>query len=239
MSNQLRTSGQLSVIEQLTANFDIDAERILFLNPRDPNDPWIPPDELESIARQAGGFQSINIDYDNYVEQLKQVVFKATVVDDQGRIFGRPGVATIGEKTPVGEIDVQILAAGRALNAALKAAGFHPLKSGSVVSLDDRRATRQNQQLSTEQREQQAATDAAVSRRDDLKLIHAIAEEKNLIIRGNGFKNDKPYRDWLFRNFSVSTAVELNAAERASVINQLRLESAHEISEEEELALIA
>lgn len=239
MNQQARTKQQNEVIEQLTAHFSIDADRILFLNPREPNDPWIPADELESIARQAGGFQSIDVDYDNFIEPLQQVVYKAVVVDEQGRRFGRTGVATIGEETPIGDIDVQILAAGRALSAALRAAGFHPLKSGSVISLDDRRTSRQPQKLSAEHVEIQAAADAAHSRRTDLAAIHALAAEKNYIVRVNGTTNDNPYREWLFRNFGVSSAVELNAAQRASVINLLRLAPLHQLGEEDELRMIA
>jgi hypothetical protein len=228
MSQNTRTPKQQEIVDRLQSSFEIDTERVLFLNPRDPNEPWLPADELESIARQAGGFQSIDVDYENFVEPLAQVVYKAVVIDEQGRRFGRTGVATIGETTPIGEIDVQQLAAGRALSAALRAAGFHPFKSGSVVSLDERRAasktslTSQPPQLSERERNLQHIEDEARARINDTRAIHALAYEKGLIVRFGRIMDKSGYYQWLKQRFGLNSSTEADAATRASIINALR-----------------
>jgi hypothetical protein len=218
-NTQTRTPEQQQVINNLTSRFDIDGERILFLNDKDPLDPWIPSSELEAIARQSGGIQSTDVEFYQFVEALQQIHYKATVITGDGRAYARTGAARLGEQSKGGEIDAETLAQGRALGNALRAAGFHPLKSGSVVPLDERRNLKP---LTNEQIENHAIEDAAAMRVKDLKQIHAIAERKGLIVPdAKGSKNDAQYRGWLRRNFGVDTAVKLDAFQRAQVIAEL------------------
>lgn len=235
-STQTRSVDQQQIVNELTRRFSIDGERILFLNAKDPLDAWIPPSELESIARQTGEVQSTDVEFVMYVEPLQQIHYRATVVDKAGRIFARPGAAKIGEQSKGGdEIEAETLAQGRALSHALRAAGFHPLKSGSVVALDERRAVRQSQPLTEEQQTNQIAHDAASLRTKDLKQIHAIAERKGLILPMPGGKDDSGYRNWLWRKFGVGTAAKLDAFKRAQVIAEID----NYEGEEDELEMIA
>ena len=75
MSNNLRTAKQEEILNKLSETFGINPDRILFINPRDQNDPWIPSDELESIARQTEGCKQISVGYDKYISETKQVIF--------------------------------------------------------------------------------------------------------------------------------------------------------------------
>lgn len=213
--NLNRTQQQQEVINQLTSKFEIDVTRILFLNPDRPEEPWFPAEELMSIARQAGGFQSIGEQFDQYIPNLNQVVHIATVVDAQGRAYSRTGVATQGEKIPgsneVG--DEHALAASRALSAALRAAGFYPLRAGSTIDL----------KLNLSGSSDPVAAEAE-ARTKDLRQIHALAEEKGLIREGvgGGNKDMSSYRAWLMELFGTNTAATLNPIQRQSVINALQ-----------------
>ena len=195
----------MKFLAQLNQNFGLNPERILFINPRDRNDPWIAPDELESIARQIGGFNHISVMHDKYIVETRQVVYTATVQDKHNISFTRPGVAAVGEND---EIDHDTLAHGRALGAALRAAGFHPYKSGSVVDFGQMK----------QQIEARAVAPDDGLRVKDLRQIHALAAEKGLIVGGN----DTAYRMWLHEWFQVKTCIGLNPEERARVINKLK-----------------
>lgn len=207
--NSQRTQTQQSVISQLTQKFEIDEEKILFLNPNKPDEPWLSAEVLMSIARQSGGFQTIEESFDQYIPGLEQVAHTAIVVDKDGRVYKRSGVASLSETVGGDKPDVHALAGSRALNAVLTAAGFHPLRAASVVPLDTKR-------------EPHTLADEAASRAKDLKRIHAIAERKGLITEGTGgVKDMSPYRSWLMEHHGTTTAANLNPIQRASVINAL------------------
>lgn len=216
MSKNLRTAKQQEILTHLSTNFGIDEDRVLFINPRDENDPWIPADELESIARQLSGFKQSSVLHDKFVPETSQVAYVATVVDKNDVTFTRSGVATIGEKPNGIEIDAEVLAAGRALSAALRAAGFHPYRSGSVIDFKKMKAEIDaNKPSTTIQDEEQ--------RHKDLGIIHKLAAEKNLIVvRAGNVKDLTEYRQKLHEKFGVNTAAVLDAATRASVINWLQ-----------------
>jgi hypothetical protein len=209
-----RTPGQEAVIQTLTNRFEIDEERILFLNPARPEEPWIPPEELMSIARQAGGFKSIGVTFDQFIQGLNQVAYTANVTDAQDRIYVMPGVATVGEKHPVsGEVlDEHSLARGRAVSAALRAAGFYPLKAGSTIDLNLKLSNSNN-----------PVALAAEQRNSDLAQIHLLAAQKGLIREGVGGRKElSGYKNWLFENWGIDSAGALNTAERQSAINALK-----------------
>lgn len=221
-----RTNKQQETAERLASEFDIDAERIYFLNEEKPDEPWLPAEALVTIARRTDNFNGIDEGFDQFIPQLNQIVHRATVTDKAGRVYTRSGVATVGERQ---DIDDHALAAGRAVSAALTAAGFNPLRPGSVVSS----GARQQQHGGV------ASTDEVSSRNTDLKRIHALAEEKGLIRRMAGDVIDRSgYRTFLLTNFNVTTAVTLDEVQRASLINLLeRLPAASQ--EEEEFAEVA
>lgn len=208
MSNKyIMSPEQHQIALKLNQNFGIDIDRILFLNKRDPLDPFIPSDELESIARQSGKIRSSSVIHDKYQPETKQVYYIATVIDEKGAEFIRPGVATVGEHE---EIDVDILASGRAISAALRAAGCHPFKSGSVVSLAEVKAG-----------DGFTGQSDAAQRRGELGVIHDLAVRKGLTVFNGSVKNDSRYREELLKNFGSKTAATLSPEERRGVINWL------------------
>lgn len=212
MERKIRTAKQQEIVSRLVDTFGIDGSRILFLNPRDESDPWIPASQLEIIARQIEGYRNSKVSHDKYIRETEQHLYLATVVDTQGREFTRSGAATVGEAPIEGEeFDAHALAAGRALSAALKAAGFHPCE------IDFGRES-ENQSISQAERPQNLAIDEATRRHNDLGVIHILAKEKNLWV-GN---DDTRYREELFKNFGVRTAAVLNITERAAVKNWLQ-----------------
>lgn len=203
-----RTEKQQQIAEKLAREFDIDAERVLFLNSDKPEEPWLSAEALTTIARRSGEFNGIDEGFDQHIAGLNQIVHRATVTDKGGRVYTRSGVATVGERQ---DIDDHALAAGRAVGAALTAAGFNPLRPGGVVSINSR------QQAGAAQGEE------ANSRSTDLKRIHAIAEEKGLIRRGRDGSIDRTgYRTFLLTNYNTTTAAQFDEAQRASLINALQ-----------------
>ena len=211
--NNTKTEKQQEIVSKLVSQFGIDGERILFLNARNPLEPWIPPTILEQIALQMEGYRSSSVNHDKFIPQTSQVVYTATVTDANDRIFTRSGVATAGEANEIlDELDIDYLASGRALSAALRAAGFDPVKANPMVNFADESAS---EKLPVEQ---YAVESEAAQRTKDLKQIHALAAEKGLIVGGK----DSNYRIWLNQNFGVITSAILSAADRARVINKLR-----------------
>lgn len=217
MANENNTARQTQILLGLHENFGINTDRILFLNPRDPDEPWIPPTELESIARQVGGFQTINVTHDKFIPETMQVVYQTLVIDNSDRSFIRSGVAKVGEMPNGIEMDADILAAGRSLGAALTAAGFHPYKSGSVVPRDLMRQRAQKENLTDADKSMQFAGDEAALRLNDLRHIHKLANDKGLWV-GN---EQSRYRAELFDKFGVHTTAMMDKAHRAAVINWL------------------
>lgn len=205
---QSLTLKQEGVAKDLARRFGIDPERIYFLNEDKPDEPWLPAEALVTIARQTEDFQTIDESFDQYIGPLNQVVHRATVITKDGRTYTRSGVATIGERQ---DIDDHALAAGRAVSAALTAAGFHPLRPGSVVSDNGRQPAGA-----------QPADDVAEQRRVDLRRIHALAEQKGLIKpRPGGLWDRTAYRQFLLDNYQTNTAVGFDSVQRASLINAL------------------
>jgi hypothetical protein len=236
------TAAQLAVIGQITSSYDIDAERIRFLNEGRPNDPWFPPDVLMSMARQSGKFQSIAERHDQFIPPpLNQVVHQATVIDDHDRLYTRSGAATVGEKLSNGEeIDAHVLAGGRALSATLTAAGFHPLRAASVLNVQSPRSKVQGQAERSHTQRLDAGLaprvskdDAVHSRLRDLKRIHAIAMAKGLIRCEGGLRDLTLYRRQLAEWYEGATsAVNFDPIQRASLIQALaRLPDVDEFAE--------
>jgi hypothetical protein len=212
-----RTNKQQSIAEKLAAQHNIDADRILFLNEQKPEEAWLPAESLITIARQSEMFLNIVEGFDQYIAELKQIVHTATVVNTAGRSFARTGVATVDERE---DIDDHSLAAGRAVSAALTAAGFNPLRPGSLVAVGSQQAAQTPASS--------AQADEAASRNSDLRRIHALAAEKGLIIPLSGGLWDRMgYRQFLKQHYQTHTAANFDPIQRASLINALeRLEDA-------------
>jgi hypothetical protein len=215
---QTRTREQELVIDALQMQFGLngaDTEGILFLDRSKKLKPWFPYDVGLTIARQSDDLGGIEEHYISYIDPLRQVVHSATVTDARGRTFTRSGVAKIGEKLDNEETpDEHRLAGARALNAALDAAGFNPLKAGSSAL-----------ELNLPPREH-IAQDESASRRKDLKQIHLLAAQKGLIVpqEEDAARNDMTeYRKFLADNFQGrNSAADFSSAERAILINLLR-----------------
>ncbi|GEM_PF-3153909 len=199
------------------AKFGINRNEVLFLNEKDPTEPWLSSDLLMSIARQAGGFKTTSVTFDKFVPERQQVIYTALVEDECGRQCIRSGAATEGENA---EIDADTLAQSRGMKAALTGAGFNPFKAGSVVSISDKDAFKK---LSNDKLAKHESAEEAALRVKDLKQIHAIATAKRLVNYQQGFKDDSEYRSWLFENFKIESAVEANRQLRAQIINQLSI----------------
>ncbi len=217
MQKQIKTQKQQEIVSNLVNQFGIDGERILFLNSRDENDPWIPPSVLEQIARQMEGYRSSSVQHDKFIPQTSQTVYLATVTDSLDRVFTRSGVATVGEANEVlDEIDTDYLAMGRALSAALNAAGFNPVKAIKMVDFREEAAYEKLP------KKQFAVEDEAIRRTKDLGVIHALAEKKELIktLEG-GVRDMTEYRRQLHAKFGTNTAAMFDASQRAAVINWL------------------
>lgn len=191
-----------ALLEQLRP-FGIDPATVTVID----GSPWLNADQLGMIARASGEFQSISTVYDRRDNQ--EVIYLATVTDKDGRNYSRTGVATDGEKLPNGvNIKTHALAETRALRAALDMAGFNPLKGGSVVHLGELRRQPGNE---------------TARRGDQLKTIHALAEEKGLIVRDADGKSDRSgYRAWLEEEFEVTTSAMFTEEQFAVAIHKLR-----------------
>jgi len=224
MTRAILTEAQRKSLDLLRVNFglsDDELERCLFFR-TDTDEPWLPPDITMAIARASGRITDISAYFDQYVAALDQVVFIATAKDPEGRSYSRTGVAKIGEKPNGIEIDHNILAEGRALNAALTAAGVNPFKAGTVAKVKDQFPRHSGAPLTDSELERQRITDEAISRNNDLRAIHAEAAKKDLILAlPSGGKNMKNYRNWLLKHFGVHTAAVLDQTQRASVIKAL------------------
>ncbi len=202
------TLKQQSIADGLVKQFDIDAERIYFLNEDNPEEPWLPAESLITIARKSEEFQTIDESFDQYIGPLNQVVHRSTVITRAGRTYTSSGVATIDERA---DIDAHALAAGRAVRSALTAAGFNPLRPGGVVTLDLHL-----------QAGAQAKPDEAQSRVADLRRIHFIAERKGLIKLLPGRQEDRSdYKRFLIEKYETPTAAQFDGMQRASLINAL------------------
>lgn len=209
-SPQPLTLRQEQIRKELAEKFNIDPERVLFLNEKKQEEPWLSAEALVTIARQSENFQAIDEGYDQYIPQLDQIVHRATVIDKNGRSYSRCGIATVRERE---DVDDHALAAGRAVGAVLTAAGFNPLRPGGVVTLD----------LNLGQDAGQVKVEAVRELNLDLKQIHALAIEKGLIKHlPGGMKDVSEYRKLLKDKFGVSSSTEMAAEMRQSFINHMR-----------------
>jgi hypothetical protein len=211
-----RSREQQELVARLADQFDIDPEKVLFLNKEKPLEPWLNYKALVTIARASGEFKQVAEDFSEYIPApLNQIVHSATVVNNQDQIFTRSGVATIGEQLPNEDVpDEHALAAARAMRSALDDAGFDPTKAGSQVP-----------ELHLEADAHAVALENA-NRMKDLARIHIIAAEKKLIVPVEGDEernNTTQYRAFLLEKFpeSKGTAVGMKAVERAQLINAL------------------
>jgi hypothetical protein len=210
--NPNRTADQQAVVARLVQSFNIQGEKVLFLNDADPLEPWLNSKALLAIARQSGEFKQVATTYSEYINDLRQIVWSATVVNLQDQGFTRSGVAKLGEKLPnEEEPDEHDLAASRALRAALDDAGFDPTKAAPCLNL----------KLPPDQH---AVAHEKETRLNDLRRIHKIAGEKGLIVpkvEDASRNDDTAYRGWLVRYFGVNTTAAMGPADRARVINAL------------------
>jgi hypothetical protein len=211
-----------SIADAIARQYGIDSERVYFLSERKPLDPWIPPDQLMTITRQVGGFQRIEEQFDTFIAALNQIVHRAVVIDEQGRAFVRSGVATLGEKTPAGvELDEHQLAGGRALSAAITAAGCNPFKTNA----------NKPGKPSIEMADDLPEQDGPYQREADLALIHQLAEDAGLIFpdEESGRRNVEQYRRWVRETCkgmglgdNVTSVARLDQKQRACIIAALR-----------------
>jgi hypothetical protein len=207
MSQQLptRTRQQQAIAEELARRLQIDGERILFLSSRNKEEPWLPPEALTTIARQSDRFKHLDEGFQEYIAPLNQVVHHATFIDCEGNTFGRSGVATVGA---FADLDAHLIAAGRAISAALTSGGINPLRPGSVVALAAGKGepARVSPELA-----------AAESGRNDLARIHILAKEKGLIVG----KDYSKYRDFLSTHYGATSVAGFDSLMRKSVIEAL------------------
>lgn len=226
---QSLTAGQTKNLALLRENFglsDAELNRVLFFR-ADSDEPWIPPDITMAISRQTGQIKHLTPSFVEYVAELKQYVYSATAIDLRDFTFTRVGVAKEGERSNGVEIDPNTLAEGRALNAALTAAGVNPFKAGTVAKVDRllRVSTPEfsGVPLTDEQKRVFNSTDAIVRRNNDLAHIHQLGVEKGLILMlPSGGKDMTRYRDWLNNHFQTRTAATLDGQQRAMVANALK-----------------
>lgn len=209
LRTQTRTPQQQALANDLAQAHNIDPERVLFLRDDKPLEPWLPPEALITIARQSDKFKHLDEGFQEYIAPLNQVVHHATFIDADGNTFGRSGVATIKEGDAV-EVDAHVIAAGRAISAALTSGGINPLRPGSVIPNG---------------RPSVVEAAAAESRRVDLARIHKLAKDKGLIVvEVPGAKADATgYRAFVARHFpeSKGTAAGFNDVARKSLIDLL------------------
>ena len=212
MSTSQHSIQQTRIAEILSKQYGISIGEVYFLNPKKPDEPWLTAAALMTIARQSPEILEVSERYDRYIEALQQIVYVGTVALKDGRTFQRSGVATIGEKLPGGdEADEHELAAARAIRKVLDAAGFNPLSTPSDSRSTDR------------------SFDDAMQRSKDLARIHLLAGQAELITQKGNRRDDVEYRRFLKDHCSamgregVTTASELNQAERASLIAALEV----------------
>ena len=226
MSQQLRntrTPQQQAVVDQLVERYNINGSKVLFLNEKNPNEPWLRGKLLAAIARQSGLFKSILVKYDQFIAPLSQVVYQGEVMDLDDHLFSLPGVGTHGEKMANSEDEVNEhdLAESRALKSTLELAGFDPLDPASVVHLG-------------ELMPRVPGEAEAESRLNDLARIHILAKEKGLIIEGarmDGKDDASRYRKFLLDKYGINTAAGFDPLQRKSLIEALERYEADEFAE--------
>ena len=224
MSNKQQrvlTANQQASLNILKNNFALSPDelnRVIFFTENEA--PWIPPDLLQAIALQVGSLRYVGVKFDQFIPQLQQHIWTATVIDERERTFERSGVATIGEQTPIAEmIDPHVLAGGRALQAALNAAGFNPFKAGFVASVTKSDDQESPKAMSVDEKSAFLLEEEMGLRLKDLRQIHKLAADCGLIVG----KDQRRYREWLMEKYGVHSCIELDPKTRASVINSLSI----------------
>jgi len=223
------STAPISMLNELQQVYGINPNDVLRLDGK----PWLSSEQLATIARKAGGFVSIDVDFKEYVPDLKQVLWVASLIDNEGRTYRRTGVATIGEKLPSGQdVSPNDLAASRALRSALTMAGYDVFKGGTVVNLSPEVAKRlanykpqpSDIRFVQEPNEVVQVPDWPGLRRNFLAELHALAQEVGLITIGEDNKpNLSAYRDWLLEEFDVNSSASFDEAEFAQAINKLKV----------------
>lgn len=191
---------QRQIAEWYAERFGIEAGEVLFLNDRDPYEPWFNKDALLAICRTSPKVREVGERFDQFCAQLKQVIHTARLVRDDNKVFEMSGVATIGEKLGGKAVDEHKLAAARALRSAMDGAGFNPLKPSTLVEASG------------------GAVDQSGTRLNELKTIHILARRVGLI---DG-KDHSKYRKFIKERFGTATAGTLDQKQRASLISLLR-----------------
>jgi hypothetical protein len=190
-------------LEQLR-QFGIEPQDVLEIEKQ----PWLSSEQLCAIARQLGLFRLFDVDFADIKDN--QIVYKATLVTNDDVTFSRSGVATVGEKLPDGKgVSTQDLAASRALRSALAMAGVDPFRTAPVEKLAS---------VTTEKKHNSEAAIRAVERSNNIKLLHALATEKGLIVNGKY----SLYRTWLLENFDVDSSANFTEEQFALAINKLK-----------------
>ena len=219
------TLEQLQVRGEYANRFSIPTHWILFLNDREPLEPWFNPKALLAIARQAPEIQTVSGRFDKYVEPLKRIFFLGTVILANGRSYEMTGWSTVGEHLfdARDDIDEFSLAQGRAMHAAMEAAGVNPSKPASLVSLMKPRPPVVNDE------DEEMNPDEAAQRGKDVARIHVLAEALGLIKSEGGMRNKYEYRIWLqrfskdaFGLTSVTSSTALSRGQRQLVISELQ-----------------
>jgi hypothetical protein len=194
-----------SRLQELHKEYGIRPEDVLILD----SEPWLTSNQLAMIARKSGGFVSIDVDFKEFIAALNQVIWRATLVGTDQRVYARSGVAKLGEALPTGaKTNEHDLAASRALRSALAMAGFDVLRSGSNSKSQPR-----------------GIEIVADVRQSQLRQIHALAEECSLIqagIPGEG-RDVSGYRAFLQEHYNVDSVAGMTESERASVIQVLTM----------------
>ena len=208
-----RSHEQQAVVARLADAFNVDPEKILFLNKEKPLEPWLNYKALVAIARQSGEFKQIAEAYVEFIPApMSQVVHTATVVNLKDQAFTRSGVAGLGEKLPNQEVaDEHDLAGARALRAALDDAGFDPTKAAPVLDL----------KLPPNEH---AEAQEAQTRLKDLARIHILAAEKGLTVpyqRDPEQLDRTGYLKFVKEKFGAITTADMGPADRARVIHAL------------------
>lgn len=166
--------------------------------------PWLSSEQLTTIARTSAKFSSVVVQFNSKVDD--QIIYYANVTDDQGRNYGRTGVATIGETLHNGETaDPHELAASRSLRSVLAMAGFDVFKTAPVVPL----------------RAVESRAIEMVTRSSQIKRLHALATERGLIIRTPEGVDRSGYTAWLEEEFNCSSCAGFTETEFELAINKL------------------
>ena len=167
---------------------------------------WLSAEQLAAILRERGDFAAVRTGYEAFITELNQLIYFAELVDRDGHLYRRSGVATIGERLPTGaETNEHQLASARALRSTLALAGYDLLRNEKVQPLKRGRIELQ-------------PDPAHITRRDQIRRLHALATEAGLI-EGS---NRRGYQEFLLENFDTDSSVDFTERQFEQAINLLR-----------------